>query len=128
MNKMEYRRKIAVVYTAEEALEKVNMMRQHGFSEHEIHLFSKDIRPLQSLKMYTDIDVHQAGNLVDKILSLIWQMPLYEVCLRLLRFSDEERFHYGQLIEKGAIFMIAQHEFPFEKQESKALGISKAIH
>lgn len=121
---MEYRREMAVVYTAEEALGKVNIMRQHGFSEHEIHLFTKDIQPLQSLKMYTEIDVHQAGNLLDKMLSIIWNMSVYEVCLRSLRFTEEELHQYGQLIAKGAIFMIAQHDFPFEKQPSVKFSMS----
>lgn len=64
---MEYRREIALVYNVEEAMTKLNIIRGHGFSEHEIHVFSKDIHPLQSLKMYTDIQVHLAGNWLDQI-------------------------------------------------------------
>lgn len=56
---MEYRREIALVFSLEEALQKLNSMRAHGFSEFEIHVFAKDIKPLHSLKMYTDIHVHQ---------------------------------------------------------------------
>lgn len=116
---MEYRREIALVYTLEEALAKLNVIRGHGFSEHEIHFFSKDIRPLQSLKMNTDIQIHQAGNVIDKCFSLILNQNVYEVCLRNLKLSAEETTHYGHGIEQGAIFIIAQHEHPFEKEPKK---------
>ena len=52
MRRLEYRREIALVYSIEEVTQKLNRMRGHGFSEFEIHLFAKDIRPLQSLKIY----------------------------------------------------------------------------
>lgn len=117
---VEYRREIAVAYSLEEALKKVELMRQHGFSEHEIHLFTKDIRPFSSLKMYTDIHIRQAGGVFDKIGQLMYNMKLYEVCLRPFGFSREELSHYGQLIEKGAIFILAQHDMPIEKQTKGA--------
>lgn len=123
---MEYRRKIAVVYTLEDVLQEVNLMRQHGFFEYEIHIFAKDIRPLQELKMYTDIDIRQAGSLIDKFLSVLLKMRLYEVGLRSIGFSSEELFHYGQLIEKGAIFMVAQHNQPLEKQTQKDISFAKS--
>lgn len=117
---MEYRREIAVAYSLEEALKKVELMRQHGFSEHEIHLFTKDIRPFLSLKMYTEINVRQAGHWLDKILKILYNIGLYEVCLRPFDFSIEELTHYAQCIEKDAIFIIAQHDMPIEKQPSNA--------
>lgn len=119
---MEYRRQIAVVFTLEDALKKVNNMRMYGFSEHEIHIFAKDIQPMQSLKMNTEIDIHQAGNLFEKIQSMVWGMDLYEVCLRKLQFSEAEVHHYGRVIEQGAIFMVAQHDLPFEKQKKAAFA------
>ncbi|MEK4700244.1 general stress protein [Solibacillus sp. FSL R7-0668] len=117
---MEYRREIALVFSLEEALQKLNSMRAHGFSEFEIHVFAKDIKPLHSLKMYTDIHVHQAGNLTDQIWSLMSRENVYQVCLRNFDFSKEERAHYGHGIEQGAYFLIAEHEHPFEKQPNKA--------
>ena len=123
---MEYRRKIAVGYSLEDALKEVNFMRQHGCFEHEIHIFAKDIRPLHELKMYTDIDIRQAGSLFDKFLSVLLKMRLYEVGLRSIGFSTEELFHYGQLIEKGAIFMVAQHDQPIEKQTQKDVAFAKS--
>lgn len=126
---MEYRREVALVFTLEEALQKLNGMREHGFSEHEIHIFAKNIKPLQSLKMYTDVHIYEAGNLLDQIWSLFSRQNLYEVCLRNFDFSKEERHHYGNGIEKGAYFMIAQHDYPFEKQPKKAgvaWNVSKA--
>lgn len=122
---MEYRREIAVVYTLEEALVKLNNIRGHGFSEHEIHLFSKDIRPLHSLKINTDIQVHEAGNLIDKLIGMILRQSVYEVCLRNLQFSTEEITHYGHCIEQGAIFIIAQHDHPFEKEPKKQTAAMK---
>lgn len=123
---VEYRRKIAVVYSLEDALKEVNFMRQHGFFEHEIHISAKDIRPLHELKMYTDIDIRQAGSLFDKFLSVLLKMRLYEVGLRSIGFSTEELFHYGQLIEKGAIFMVAQHDQPIVKQTQKDVAFAKS--
>lgn len=125
---MEYRREIAVAYSLEEALKKVELMRQHGFSEHEIHLFAKDIKPYSSLKMYTDIDVRQAGGIMDRCLHILYKMRLYEVCLRRFDFSFEELTHYGHCIEKGATFIIAQHDLPIEKQRTKKnLAISNVL-
>ena len=117
---LEYRRKIAVVYTLEEALQKLNEIRQHGFFEHEIHIFTKKIAPFHSLKMNTEIHVHQAGNVLDQLLAVAFRMKQYEVCLRKFQFSQEELYHYGELIRKNAIFIIAQHDYPFEKQNQRA--------
>ncbi|MER2192085.1 MAG: general stress protein [Solibacillus sp.] len=125
---MEYRREIAVAYSLEEALKKVELMRQHGFSEHEIHLFAKNIRPYSSLKMYTEIEVRQAGGLVDKCLHIVYKVGLYEVCLRPFDFSSDELKHYGHCIEKGATFIIAQHDFPIEKKPAKkSLAVSNLL-
>ncbi|AWE07859.1 hypothetical protein DCE79_10875 [Lysinibacillus sp. 2017] len=127
---MEYRREIALVYSIEEATQKLNIIRGHGFSEFEIHLFAKDILPLQSLKMYTDLQIHQAGNLVDQILSVVMQQNVYEVCLRNMKLSREEIVHYGHGIEQGAIFIIAQHDHPYEKEpktQKAAWNISNAV-
>ncbi len=124
---MEYRREIAVVYTIDEVTAKLNNIRGHGFSEHEIHLFAKDIRPLHSLKMYTDLDIHQAGTMIDHIFSIFLRQSIYAVCLRHLDFSHEEVTHYSHCIEQGAIVIVAQHEFPFEKEpkkQRKALTVS----
>lgn len=117
---MEYRREVALVYSLEEALQKLNSMREHGFSEFEIHVFAKDIKPLHSLKLYTDLHVHQAGCLTDQLWCFFSRDNLYEVCLRNFDFSKEERAHYGHGIERGAYFLLAEHEFPVEKQLTKA--------
>lgn len=117
---MEYRREIAVIYTLEDALHKLNEMKQHGFFEHEVHIFTKSVKPLHSLKMNTDIQVHQAGNLVDQMLSFTLRMKLYEVCLRPYHFSENERTHYAEVIQKGAILIIAEHEYPLEKHHDRA--------
>ena len=117
---LEYRRKIAVVYTLEEALQKLNEIRQHGFFEHEIHIITKNISSFQSLKMNTEIHVHQAGNDLDQLLAVAFRMKQYEVCLRKFQFSEDELYHYSELIRKNAIFIIAQHDYPFEKQNQRA--------
>ena len=116
---MEYRREIGLVYSVDEALTKLNIIRAHGFSEHEIHLFAKDIRPLHSLKMYTEINIHAAGNWMDQMISLITGQNVYEVSLRILQLTQEEVAHYGHGIEQGAIFLFAEHEHPYEKEPVK---------
>lgn len=113
---MQFKRQIAVVYNVEDAVKKVNYMREMGFLEHEIHVFAKNIRELESLKLYTEVDVHQAGNLFDIMMSVVTGTKLHETCLRGFDFSDQELHHYGELIRKGAIVIIAQHDFPVEKQ------------
>lgn len=113
---MQFHRQIAVVYTVEDVIKKVNYIRELGFLEHEIHIFAKNIRELQPLKMYTEIDVHQSGNLFDMMISVITGNKLHETAIKRFDFSDEELHHYGELIRKGAILIIAQHDFPVEKQ------------
>lgn len=113
---MRYQRQIAVVYTVQDVLKKVSYMRELGFLEHEIHIFAKNIRELQSVKMFTKINVHQSGNLFDRMLSVMTGTKLHETCLKRFDFSVEELRHYGELIRKGAILIIAQHDFPVEKQ------------
>lgn len=113
---MQFQRQIAVVYTVPDAFNKVNYMRELGFLEHEIHIFAKNIQPFQSLKMYTEMNVHQSGNLLDMMKSVLTGLKLHEACLLRFQFSREELQHYGELIRKGAIFIIAQHDFPVEKQ------------
>lgn len=116
---MQIQRQLAVVYTVEEALQKVNHMRELGFLEHEIHVFARNIQELQSLKMYTEIDVRQSGNLLDMMKSVVSGRKLHEACLKRFDFSEEELQHYGEVIRKGAILIIAQHDFPVEKQPTK---------
>ena len=70
--------------------------------------------------MNTEIHVHQAGNMLDQLLAVAFRMKQYEVCLRKFQFSEEELYHYGELIRKNAIFIIAQHDYPFEKQNQRA--------
>lgn len=119
MIKLEYRREIALVYSVEEVTKKLNSMRGHGFSESEIHLFSKDIRPLQLLNKYTDLQIHKAGSLLNRLYSFLTRQNVYEISLRNLHLSNEEIKHYGHGIELGGIFIIAQHEHPFEKHPKK---------
>lgn len=113
---MQFQRQIAVVYTVPDALNKVNYMRELGFLENEIHIFAKNIHAFQSLKMYTEINVHQSGNLFDMMKSVMTGLKLHEACLLRFKFSSEELHHYGKLIRKGAILIIAQHDYPVEKQ------------
>lgn len=114
---MQYNREIAVVYTVKEALEKLNNMRSLGFFEHELHIITKNIEPFQSLKMQTDIDVHQAGNVIDKVKGIIYRTDEVKVCLRRFHLTNEEICAYADLIGNGAIFIIALHEYPMEKQK-----------
>lgn len=114
---MQYNREIAVVYTVKEALEKLNYMRSLGFFEHELHILTKNIEPFQSLKMQTEIDVHQAGNVIDKVKGMIHGTDGVKVCLRRFYLTDEEIRAYADLISNGAIFIIALHEYPMEKQK-----------
>ena len=123
---VEYRREIAVVYTLQDALRKIEQMMQHGFREFEIHLFAKNITPMKELKVTTKLDIRQCGHLLDKFQSLLYNMALYEVCLRHLGFSEEELHHYGQMIEKGAILIVAQHQHPYEKTPARAQFATKA--
>lgn len=113
---MQFRRQIAVVYTVPEVLNKVTYMRELGFLEHEIHIFAKNIQELYSFKKNTNIKVHQAGNIFDWMKALLSGRKLYEACLLRFKFSDDELQHYGDLIRKGAFLIIAEHEFPVEKQ------------
>ena len=117
---MEYRREIAVVYTLEDALRKIELMLQHGFREFEIHIFAKNIKPMKQIKLATKIEVRQCGHLLDKFQSVLYNMALYEVSLRNLGFSEDELHHYGQMIEKGAILIVAQHNEPYEKTPVRA--------
>lgn len=117
---MEYRRKIAVVYTLQDALEKIEQMKQHGFREFEIHLFAKDITAFTELKTTTKLNIRQCGHLLDQLQGLFFNMALYEVCLRNFDFSKEELQHYGRMIEKGACVIIAQHELPYEKTPARS--------
>lgn len=114
--RMKFQRQIAVVYTIPDTFNKVNDMRELGFLEHEIYIFSKNIRELQSLKKYTEINIHQSGDLLDMFKATITGSNLYEVSLHRFQFSEEELRHYGELIRKGAFFIIAQHEYPVEKK------------
>lgn len=127
---LQFHRQLAVVYTVPDVIKKVNYMRELGFLEHEIHIFAKNIRKLQSLKMYTEIDVHQSGNLFDMMISVITGTKLHETAIKRFEFSDEELHHYGELIRKGAILIIAQHDFPVEKQPTsfKLKPLPKKIH
>lgn len=127
---MDYRREIALVYSVEEAITKLNIIRGHGFSEHEIHMFSKDIHPFQSLKMYTDIQVHLAGNWFDQLISMFTRKNMYEISLHSLHLTPEESDHYGHGIELGAIFLFAEHKHPYEKETKKqqaAFNLSRAV-
>lgn len=103
---MEYRREIALVYNVEEAMTKLNIIRGHGFSEHEIHVFSKDIHPLQSLKMYTDIQVHLAGNWLDRLISFIIRKNVYEVSLRILKLTLKRPPIMGMALNLGQSFCL----------------------
>ena len=69
--------------------------------------------------MYTDLHIHQSGNLLDQFYSLLTKQSVYVASLRNLQLSEEEKVHYGHGIELGGIFIIAEHEYPFEKQPKK---------
>lgn len=115
---MQYNREIAVVYSVKESLEKLNYIRSLGFFEHEIHVITKEIEPFQTLKMQTEIDVHQAGNILDKMKGMLLGMNCYKACLSGFFLTPAETKAYAELIEKGAIFIIALHEYPMNKQKS----------
>lgn len=116
---MQYNREIAVVYTVAEAIEKLNYMRSLGFFEHELHVITKEIQPFHSLKINTEIDVHQAGNVLDKFKAMLNGSNAYEAALTRFYLTSEEIKTYAALIAKDAIFIIALHEYPMEKQKQR---------
>lgn len=123
---MEYRRKIAVVYTLQDALRKIEQMKQHGFREFEIHLFTKNVTPIKELKTTTKLNIRHCGHFLDQLQGLFFNMALYEVCLRNFDFSKEELQHYGRMIEQGACVIIAQHDLPYEKTPARSTVAVKA--
>ena len=112
---MHYRRQIAVVFSVEDVTKKLNEISQHGFFEHEVTIYTKHIHTLHSLKMNTDIQIHHAGGLLDRLLAIVYRMKCPDVCFRSYEFSNDELMHYSEMVAKGAYVLIAEHEYPVDQ-------------
>ena len=105
MNNIESNRRIEVARTEEEMYGKLELLKDEGYAEGDIHVISTESTHLQTLNRHSDVSTHEAGTFIDKFKSWFTGEDAITEGLRKLDLSEQETEHYSQAIAEGSIVL-----------------------
>lgn len=105
MNNIESNRRIEVARSEEEMYGKLELLKEGGYAEGDIHVISTESTHLQTLNRHSDVSTHEAGTFIDKFKSWFTGEDAITEGLRKLDLSEQETEHYSQAIAEGSIVL-----------------------
>lgn len=104
--------RIEVTNGHEDFFYKLETLKSEGFSEHEIHIFSKDIDNYENIKLDSDIHTHEAGNWMDKFKAFFTGEDAESETLRQIDLTEAEISYLSNELSQGATVIYARKETP----------------
>lgn len=102
--------RIEVANGHEDFFYKLETLKAEGFSERDIHIFSKDISNFENIKANSDIHTHEAGNWIDKFKSFFTGEDAVTETLRQIDLTEEEISYLSHELSQGASIIYAQRD------------------
>ncbi|MCJ1906968.1 general stress protein [Planococcus ruber] len=101
------KRVLAVVYSENDLLHKLEELKKDGYEEKDLHILAKDSDRLDGLEGGTDLDVQKAGSFKDKFKGFITGEGSVLGTIKSLDLSKEETERYTEDLAKGGILIYA---------------------
>ncbi|KGR86152.1 general stress protein [Lysinibacillus odysseyi] len=102
--------RIEVANGHEDFFYKLETLKAEGFSERDIHIFSKDVSTFENLKADSDIHTHEAGNWIDKFKSFFTGEDAVTETLRQIDLTEEEISYLSHELSQGASIIYARKD------------------
>lgn len=95
---------LAVVYSENDLLNKIEELKRQGHDESELHVMAKDIDQFERIEHQTDVETEGSGSFKEKFKG-IFSSHDNRGGVKSLDLSDEETERYSDEIEKGGILL-----------------------
>ncbi|WP_391207084.1 general stress protein [Psychrobacillus sp. L4] len=102
---IESNRRIEVARSEEEMYEKLELLREQGYAESDIHVISKENAHLNTLNRHSGVSTHEAGSFMDTFKSWFTGEDAVTEGLRKLDLSEHETERYAKEVAKGCIVL-----------------------
>lgn len=122
---------VEVANTKQEALGIIERLKTGGTPMGQIHLVGKDLEEFAKLRSDVDVDMHQAGNVVDKFKALFSGEDAVMEGLKGTDLPESQLKLYKQIVEKGGILIymnVDAPDFEDESIESTPAEAVKELH
>lgn len=105
---------LAVLYSEEDLLRKIDELEQQGYSEEDLHLMAKDDDHFKETEKRTHIDIEETGSFSEKFKGIFGKGGV-----KTLDLSKEDKERYKDDLEQGGILIYV---------DTSRENISEAIH
>jgi len=103
--KLESKHLIVVALSEEHMYEKLEQLKEQGYTESDIHVVSKEHAHMSTLNSHSEVSTHEAGTMMDKFKSWFTGETAIKEGLRKLDLSDTEIERYSKDVANGAYIL-----------------------
>ncbi|TWT27936.1 general stress protein [Planomicrobium sp. CPCC 101110] len=101
---------IAVVYSEQEAISKINELKLQGYDEKKIHVMAKDQSHFDVIGQKSDIEVEKAGAIKDSFKGIFSGGSKALEGVKSLGLSKSETERYSENVSEGGILIYVENE------------------
>jgi hypothetical protein len=102
---------IAVVFSEQEAVSKVNELKQQGYEEERIHIMAKDQDRFDAIESHSNIETEKAGSFKDSFKGIFSAGGTVLKKVESLGLSDAETERYSKNVSEGGILIYIDTEW-----------------
>lgn len=101
---------LAVVFSEEDLIHKIDSLKQQGYSESDIHLVAQDGDRLDAIEKRTGAEGEKVDSFKDKFKGFISGEGSVREGIKSLGLSDKETEHYTADVAKGGILLYTEKD------------------
>ncbi|WKA53779.1 general stress protein [Planococcus shixiaomingii] len=101
---------IAVVFSEQEAVDKINNLKLQGYDENKIHVMAKDSSHFDHVENETNVDAEKAGSFKDSFKGIFSGGDSALTGVKSLGLSDSETERYSENISQGGVLIYVENE------------------
>lgn len=101
---------VAVLFSEQEALAKINDLKMQGYDETDIHVLAKDQERFNQIENQTDVDTEKAGSFIDSFKGIFSGGDNALGGVKELGLSDAETARYSENISQGGILIAVEND------------------
>ncbi|MFC4409592.1 general stress protein [Chungangia koreensis] len=101
-------RVLKIALSEEDMYAKLDELTSMGFEENDIHVLSKKPSELRVVRKYSDVQVHDLGNMKSKMMSLFGGNEASNGNLEGIGFSDQEIRFINNGLDQGGIILFSE--------------------
>ncbi|MGO1057923.1 general stress protein [Planococcus sp. FY231025] len=91
---------LAVLYSEQDLLKKIESLKQQGYSEEDLHLMAEKDDHFERVEQRTHLEVEEAGSISQKFKGIFGKGGV-----KALDLSDDDKKRYAEDLEKGGVLI-----------------------